>query len=77
MKALTILGAMIGFLTGVGLALAVQSPWPEAFWRGGVAALGGGLLLRWWGRLWVEGWQQTLRARQQAQGKNPGEAKSV
>jgi len=66
MKALTILGAMIGLLTGVGLALAAQSPWPEAFWRGIAAAVVGGRLLRWWGRLWVGSWQQTLRARQQA-----------
>lgn len=77
MKALTILGAMIGLLTGGGLAFAAQSPWPEAFWRGIAAAVVGGWLLRWWGRLWVESWQQTLRAREEARVKPPNQTESV
>ncbi len=53
MKLLMILGGMIGFLAGLGFGLAQTSAWPDAFWRGSVTALAGGLLLRWWGRMWL------------------------
>ncbi len=53
MKTLMILGGMIGFLAGLSLGLAQTSAWPDAFWRASVTALAGGLLLRWWGRMWL------------------------
>lgn len=77
MKALTILGAMIGLVTGLGFALAARSPWPEAFWRGIAAAVVGGLLLRWWGGLWMAGWQQTLRSREHAEKTARADSKTV
>ncbi|MCS7091036.1 MAG: hypothetical protein RMN51_03465 [Verrucomicrobiota bacterium] len=77
MKALTILGAMIGLLTGIGFALAGRSPWPDAFWRGIASAFVGGLLLRWWGSLWLASWQQHLQARQQAEKASSADPKAV
>lgn len=77
MKALTILGAMIGLVTGLGFALAARSGWPEAFWRGIAAAVVGGLLLRWWGTLWIRSWYQVLRAREEAEKKSEAQSKAV
>ncbi len=53
MKTLMILGGMIGFLAGLGLGLVQTKVWADAFWRASVAALAGGLMLRWWGRMWL------------------------
>lgn len=53
MKILMLLGGMVGFLAGLGFGLAQTSAWPDAFWRASVTALAGGLLLRWWGRMWI------------------------
>lgn len=54
MKILMILGGLLGFLIGAGFGLAQTSAWPDALWRASVTALGGGLLLRWWGRMWIQ-----------------------
>lgn len=53
MKILMILGGMVGFLAGMGFGLAQTSAWPDALWRASVTAFAGGLLLRWWGRMWL------------------------
>ena len=50
-KLLMILGGLCGFAMGLVLGLAQGSAWPGTFWRASVAALLGGLVLRWWGRL--------------------------
>lgn len=52
LKPLLLLGALMGFLLGVILGLANQSDWPSILWRSSAAALGFGVLLRWWGRCW-------------------------
>ncbi len=54
MKILMLLGGLLGFLIGAGFGLAQNSPWPDALWRASVTAFGGGLLLRWWGRMWLQ-----------------------
>lgn len=77
MKALTILGAMIGLLIGLGMGLAARGGWPEAFWRGLAAAVAGGLLLRWWGGLWMQSWHQVLRAREESEQKPDAETRTV
>jgi hypothetical protein len=63
MKALMILGAVIGFLIGGGFSLAYQSPWPSALWRACVAALAAFILTRWWTGIWMRGLRESLETR--------------
>jgi hypothetical protein len=68
MKRLMILGGIVGFVIGIAFGGAEQSAWPAAFWKSCAAALISGMLLRWWGRVWVSGLKQSL-------GKRSSEAK--
>jgi ABC-type sulfate/molybdate transport systems ATPase subunit len=63
MKALMALGGLMGFLIGVGFGLAQQSEWPAVLWRAAVAAYVAGLLMRWWGRVWLQGLQHAQQQR--------------
>ena len=65
MKALMILGAIVGFLIGSGFGLASHSPWPEALWRACAAALVAAILSRWWSRRWLQGLREALEQRYQ------------
>ena len=60
MKALIILGAIVGFLIGAGFGLAASSPWPAMLWRSCAAALVACVLTRWWGRVWMQGLRDSL-----------------
>lgn len=74
MKALIVLGAIVGFLIGAAFGLAGDSPWPTAIWRACAAALAAGLLTRWWSRVWIENLRQSLeqqRHRPQPSAPNP------
>jgi len=54
MKKLMIMGGLIGFLIGVVFSSAsLGLANPLVLFRASVAAAIGGLLLRWWGRLWI------------------------
>ena len=66
MKLIIVLGGLVGFVIGFGFSWAQGSPWPSVLWRAALAALLGGILLRWWGRLWVHCLQQAHRERQGA-----------
>lgn len=63
MKALIVLGAIVGFLIGAGFGLAASSPWPATLWRACAAALGACILTRWWGRIWMQGLRDSLEQR--------------
>jgi hypothetical protein len=63
MKALIILGSIVGFLIGAGFGLASSSPWPAAFWRACAAALAATILTRWWTRVWLQGLRDSLDQR--------------
>jgi hypothetical protein len=63
MKALMILGAIIGFLIGSGFGIASSSPWPAALWRGCAAAVLSAVLTRWWGRMWMSNLRDSLHHR--------------
>jgi uncharacterized membrane protein YeiB len=63
MKALIILGAIVGFLIGAGFGLAGSSPWPAALWRACAAALVATVLTRWWSRVWMQGLRESLEQR--------------
>jgi hypothetical protein len=66
MKLIMVLGGVIGFSIGLGFSWAQGSPWPSALWRAAMAALVAGILLRWWGRLWINCLQESHRERQAA-----------
>jgi hypothetical protein len=52
MKALLLIGGLLGFGIGLIFSWAQESAWPSCLWHGCLAAYFGGLLLRWWGRAW-------------------------
>ena len=64
MKAVTLLGALVGFLIGAGFGLTGSSPWPAALWRACAAALAVALLARWWSRIWIQSLRQSLKDQQ-------------
>lgn len=39
---------------GLVLALSQQAEWPSVLWRASIAAYLSGLMMRWWGRMWVK-----------------------
>jgi hypothetical protein len=63
MKLIMVLGGAIGFSIGLGFSWAQGSPWPSVLWRAAIAALLAGILLRWWGRLWIKCLQDSHRER--------------
>lgn len=63
MKAMMIFGALVGFLIGIGSALAGLSSWPTALWRASAGALIAALLTRWWTGVWLHGLQDALNQR--------------
>lgn len=74
MKALIVLGAIVGFLTGAGFGLAASSPWPSALWHASATALGACLLTRWWGGIWMQGLRDSL---EQRRARRPAPAASI
>jgi hypothetical protein len=66
MKLIMVLGGLIGFAIGLGFSWAQGSSWPSVLWRAAIAALLAGILLRWWGRLWLKCLQSSHRERQAA-----------
>ena len=71
MKALIVLGAIVGFLIGAGFGLAASSPWPAMLWRACAAALVACLLTRWWGRVWMQGLRDSLEQQRRARRVTP------
>lgn len=66
MKLLMILGGCIGFGIGVAFGLASESGWPSTLWRAALTAYLAGLLMRWWGSLWMSSLKQVLLEKQAA-----------
>ena len=71
MKALIVLGAIVGFLIGAGFGLAASSPWPAMLWRSCAAALAACVLTRWWGRVWMQGLRDSLEQQRRARRTAP------
>jgi len=67
MKMLMLIGAILGFALGIALGLVAQAEWPSMLWRASVGAAVVGLLMRWWGRIWVRGLQDALEQQRVAQ----------
>jgi hypothetical protein len=70
MKSLMILGALIGFSIGLLFGLADHGLWPAALWRASAAALIAGVMLRWWGRVWVKSLRDAAEQRAAAETAN-------
>jgi hypothetical protein len=70
MKALIILGAIIGFLTGAGFGLAGNSPWPNALWHACAAALAAAILTRWWSGIWIQSLRDSVEQQQRQAADN-------
>jgi hypothetical protein len=77
MKLLMVIGGLIGFSISLGFSWAQESPWPSVLWRAALAALMAGILLRWWGRLWIQGLQQSHQERRIALTKRDTPPKPV
>lgn len=63
MKLMMITGGLVGFSLGLGLGWVRDAAWPSILLRASVAAYVGGMLLRWWGRLWIKEWESALKQR--------------
>ena len=63
MKLLMILGGMIGFAIGLGFGYARQSSGASILWRSCIAAAAAGLLMRWWGQVWMRCLQESHQQR--------------
>jgi len=75
MKALMILGSVVGFLVAAGFGLANGSTWPTILWRACAAALVAALLARWWSRIWFQGLREAIEQRRQARPARPADAR--
>ena len=73
MKAMMILGANVGFVLGLSASVFGDCAWPVTLWHAGATALAGGLLGRWWGKVWLtelnSALEQRRRERMQAESK--------
>lgn len=69
MKKLMLLGGMLGFGIGAAFGRLQNASDSTILWRACVAAVAAGLLMRWWGRMWMGGLRDSLanqvRQRQQ------------
>jgi hypothetical protein len=77
MKALMILGALVGFLIGTSSGLTGQTSWPTALWRGSAGALAAAVLTRWWTKVWLQGLRESLIQKRNARPALPTTSKAV
>jgi hypothetical protein len=66
MKLLMLLGGLIGFSTGLVFTWANESQWPSMLWRSCLAAYVAGMLLKWWGKIWVQSLAEVTYQKQHA-----------
>lgn len=71
MKALMILGALVGFLIGSSFGLTGRSSWPTALWHASAGALVAAVLTRWWTRIWFQGLRESLIQRRNSRSASP------
>jgi len=74
MRLWMILGGLIGFVIGISFGIAQGSAWPAVIWRASVATFLAGVLLRWWGGIWIKGLRQSQQDRLDAEDKNASAA---
>ena len=66
MKAMMILGSIIGFILGAGSSLLGNCLESTTLWHACVGALLGGVLARWWSRMWFDGLTDALEQQRRA-----------
>lgn len=71
-----ILGGLFGFASGIVLGWLHHGDWPQVLWRATVAALVFGVLLRWWGGIWIRSLQAAVQQRMTELAAQRKEAKS-
>ena len=75
MRLLMAFGGLIGFSIGLSMGWAQDCPPQIMLLRASVAAFLAGVVLRWWGRVWVKSYQQAqqqkLASTVQSQDKSP------
>ena len=54
MKSLLLLGGLLGFGIGISLGLVHEKSLPSALVHACVALYVAGMLMRWWGRVWIK-----------------------
>ncbi|MEK7675874.1 MAG: hypothetical protein AAB676_08595 [Verrucomicrobiota bacterium] len=74
MKLLMVIGGLLGFVISLVIGLVQSSAWPSVLWRASAAALVAGILMRWWGRIWLTNLQQVTREHLVAQMKSKAAA---
>ncbi len=60
MKALLLIGGLLGFGIGLVFSWAQESAWPSCLWHACLAAYLASQLLRWWGRAWRRNLEMAL-----------------
>jgi hypothetical protein len=60
MKALLLIGGIIGFGIGLSFSWIQESAWPSCLWHACLGAYLASLLLRWWGRAWRRNLEMAL-----------------
>lgn len=70
MKKLMLIGGMLGFVIGIVFGRLQAAEDSTVLWRSCVAALVAGLLMRWWGQVWVRGIHQAHVERLTKQQRN-------
>lgn len=68
MRLWLLLGGLIGFVIGITFGLLQGCPWPSVIWRASVAMFLAGVLMRWWGGVWVRSLKEAQRDRRGAGG---------
>ena len=75
MKAMMILGSIVGFILAAGSSLLGNCLWSTVVWHACVAALVGGLLGRWWSRIWFDGLTDSLEQQRRVRAAAASETK--
>jgi L-asparagine transporter-like permease len=63
MRSLILLGGLIGFGIGVGFGLMQEKTMPSIMLHACVATYVSGMLLRWWGHVWIRSVQRANQER--------------
>ncbi len=66
MKLLMLLGGLLGFCTGIAFGFVQGSSWSSILLHASIAAYLAGILMRWWGRVWLRSLHQAHFERAQA-----------
>ena len=77
MKAIMILGANVGFVLGMSASILGECSWPVALGHAGITALAGGILGRWWGKIWYTELQSAVEQRRRERNAAVAETKST